>query len=77
MCKVKIDAVEELLNAIRIQANRQRPPTKREMLCNWKGAGRAIGKPDTKGWYLKNKDKMLLGHETRQWIEQQLSIESV
>ena len=45
----------------------------KEMLADWRGAGRAInGTDDTFGFYLKNKDKMILHHETREWIEQQL-----
>lgn len=43
-----------------------------EMLCDWRGAGRALGKPDTLAWYSANKDKMQLHPETRIWIEWQL-----
>lgn len=47
-----------------------------EMLCDWRGAGRAImgKKADTRMWYVKNAKNMLLHLETRRWIEQQLSI---
>jgi hypothetical protein len=45
---------------------------RKEMLADWYGAGRALGKPDTQAWYLANKDKMLLHPDTRQWIEAQL-----
>jgi hypothetical protein len=45
---------------------------RREMLADWRGAGRALGKPDTQAWYERNKDKMLLHPETRAWIEEQL-----
>lgn len=48
---------------------------RREMLADWRGAGRALGKPDTKAWYEANRDKMKLHPETRAWIEQQLGIE--
>ena len=45
----------------------------KEMLCDWRGAGRAIsGKDDTDVWYANNKDKMILHPKTRAWIEQQL-----
>lgn len=44
----------------------------KEMLADWRGAGRAQGKPDTKAWYLANKDKMQLHLDTRRWIEEQL-----
>ena len=47
----------------------------REMLADWKGAGKAItGKNETKEWYLKNKDKMDLHPETRRWIELHLGV---
>ncbi len=41
----------------------------REMLADWRGAGRALGKPDTLVWYTKNRDKMRLHPNTRHWIE--------
>ena len=41
----------------------------KEMLADWQGAGRAQGTPDTGVWYMKNKDKMQLAPETREWIE--------
>lgn len=48
---------------------------RREMLADWRGAGRAItGKDETQTWYLANKDKMKLHPETRAWIEMQLMI---
>jgi Family of unknown function (DUF5662) len=47
----------------------------KEMLCDWRGAGRAInGKDDTKEWYLKNRDRIMLHPETKQWIEDQLGV---
>jgi hypothetical protein len=49
---------------------------RKEMLADWRGAGKAInGKDDTKSWYLKNKDNMILHPDTREWIEDQLEIE--
>ncbi|MBI2934662.1 MAG: hypothetical protein HYY29_03725 [Chloroflexi bacterium] len=46
---------------------------RREMLADWRGAGRAItGKDDTLTWYTKNKDRMTLHYTTREWIEDQL-----
>ncbi len=46
-------------------------PTKyiMEMVADWKGAGRAQGTPDVKGWYKRNKDKMQLHPESRNKIE--------
>lgn len=46
---------------------------RKEMLADWRGAGRAQGTPDTKAWYAHNKDKMTLHPETRQWIEEHLN----
>ena len=45
---------------------------RKEMLADWRGAGRAQGTLDTKKWYLRHKYKMLLGSETRKWIEANL-----
>jgi len=48
---------------------------RREMLADWRGAGRAInGKDDTKTWYLRKRGNMYLHTETRQWVEQMLGI---
>lgn len=47
-------------------------PAMLEMLADWRGAGRAQGKPDTVAWYKANKDRMLLHPATREWIENQL-----
>jgi len=42
----------------------------REMICDWKGAGRAQGlDDDVRPWYLKNKDKMTLHPDSRTIIE--------
>lgn len=47
---------------------------RREMLADWRGAGRAYGNPDTRVWYLANRDKMRLHPETRAWVEEMLGI---
>jgi len=41
----------------------------REMVCDWRGAGRAQGTPDTLAWYYKNKDKMRLHDASRNAVE--------
>ena len=49
----------------------------KEMICDWVGAGKAQGyvSPrddryfETRAWYIKNKDKMVLGTDTRRYIE--------
>src|SRR5690348_6686157 len=44
---------------------------RREMLADWRGAGRAItGQDNTLEWYRKMRDKMKLHPETRAWIEE-------
>lgn len=48
---------------------------RREMLADWRGAGRALGYPDTKAWYVKNRDNIHLHPETRAWVEKQLGVE--
>ena len=52
----------------------------KEMLADWKGAGRAItGSKDPnecKNWYLKNRDKIKVHSAVRTWIEMSLKIKS-
>jgi hypothetical protein len=40
-----------------------------EMICDWRGAGRAQGTPDTLAWYHKNRHKMVLSSHTRILLE--------
>lgn len=49
---------------------------RREMLADWMGAGQAVGKPDTRVWYLKQKarGRQMLHSETRIWVEAQLGV---
>lgn len=49
---------------------------RREMLADWRGAGRAHGMPDTPGWYGINRDNMTLHPDTRTWIEEQLGYQA-
>jgi hypothetical protein len=47
---------------------------RREMLADWRGAGRAItGKDNTYHWYLDNYYNIKLHRDTRLWIDNQLS----
>lgn len=48
---------------------------RREMVADWIGAGRALGKPKTWEWYATNKEKMTLHADTRVWVEQTLAEE--
>lgn len=45
-----------------------------EMVADWKGAGLAQGFPDTKGWYIKNRDNIRLHESTRLLVEKLLGI---
>lgn len=45
---------------------------RQEMLCDWLGAGDALGTPSVNKWYAKNKNKMKLHKDTRKWIEKEL-----
>ena len=48
----------------------------KEMLADWRGAGKAInGVDETKEWYLKNAGNIILSESTREWIEKQLGIQ--
>jgi hypothetical protein len=47
---------------------------RKEMVSDWRGAGKAQGTPDTKAWYKKNASKMRLHHKTRKWVEQELEV---
>ena len=49
---------------------------RREMLADWRGAGRAQGYGDnTCEWYEANKTKMQLHPDTREWIEKMLALQ--
>lgn len=45
---------------------------RREMLADWTGAGRALGKPFIWRWYDENRDKIMIHPDTRQWLEAKL-----
>jgi hypothetical protein len=42
----------------------------KEMICDWRGAGRAQGTPNTVAWYEKNRGKMLFHEESRELVEE-------
>lgn len=48
----------------------------REMVADWTGAGRALGKPDIAGWYQANCHRMTMHPQTRQQAEALLGIEA-
>jgi hypothetical protein len=41
----------------------------REMIADWRGAGRAMGKTDSMEWYISHRDKMILHRETQLRVE--------
>ena len=47
---------------------------RREMLADWRGAGRAQGTPDTRAWYIKHYHDIILHEDTRQWLDEQLGV---
>ena len=47
---------------------------RKEMLADWRAAGRALGQPDTKKWYLENRYDMLLSRDTRAWVAGELGV---
>lgn len=46
---------------------------RKEMIADWRGAGRAQGKPNTWEWYEANKGKMQLHPDTRAWVEAEIT----
>jgi hypothetical protein len=44
------------------------------MVADWQGAGRALGKPDTRAWYEANKGKMQLAPLSRARVEGLLGV---
>jgi hypothetical protein len=47
-----------------------------EMICDWKGAGRANGTPDVVKWYKQNGENQLFHEETRVKVERFLGLRS-
>lgn len=46
---------------------------RREMVADWRGAGRAIsGSNDSISWYSANRSNMTLHPETREWVEREI-----
>lgn len=46
-----------------------------ELVADWRGAGKAQGKPDTLAWYKENKDRMFLHPDTRKMVEELIGYE--
>ncbi|HWR41016.1 MAG TPA: DUF5662 family protein [Patescibacteria group bacterium] len=47
---------------------------RREMLADWLAVSRTPERLDILPWYEKNRDRMLLHPETRDWVERQLGV---
>jgi len=47
---------------------------RREMIADWRGAGRAYGNPNTAAWYSEHREEIQLHPETRAWIEERLGL---
>ena len=45
---------------------------RKEMLADWIGAGKAQGTLGVEDWYYRNRSKMQLHIDTKQWIEQRV-----
>lgn len=45
---------------------------RKEMVADWRGAGRAQGTPNTLNWYKAHRHDLVLGPETRAWVEHAL-----
>ena len=48
-----------------------------EMVCDWRGAGRAQGKDDVIGFFQSNKQKMNMSDATREFVEDKLGIKEL
>jgi hypothetical protein len=44
----------------------------KEMLADWRGAGRALGTPNTRAWFYAHVKDMRLGIDARIWLMRQL-----
>lgn len=45
---------------------------RKEMLCDWIGAGKAQKTRGVRFWWVRNKNKLCLHHETKKWIEEEI-----
>jgi hypothetical protein len=45
---------------------------RKEMICDWHGAGRAQGRHDVLAFYDATKEKMLFNPDTRAWIDKEI-----
>jgi hypothetical protein len=57
----------------KVRAHEMSDEARREMLCDWIGAHKALGGKDLLGWYLEREATILIGPKTKQWLRQELS----
>lgn len=55
-----------------VAAREMSEPARLEMLCDWIGVQRALGKNDLPSWYAEREDGILLGPKTKRWLKNQL-----
>lgn len=48
------------------------PKARLEMLCDWCGMSKTLKTSGIKDWYEKNKNKIILHYDTREWIERNI-----
>lgn len=46
---------------------------RQEMIADWRGAGKALGKPNTWEWWEQNKSNIFLHPNTREWVEAEIA----
>lgn len=51
---------------------------RKEMVADWRGVGMALhGKDDSSAWYNDHREAMVLGPETRAWVESEMVVQSL
>ena len=45
---------------------------RREMLADWRGVGKSLGKPEVVIWYTSMRHRIQLHPDTRAWVESQI-----
>jgi hypothetical protein len=47
---------------------------RREMICDWKGVQKTLGKTDLAGWYKERESGIKLGPKTKAWVKETLGV---
>lgn len=56
-----------------VRAHEMSDRARREMLCDWMGAHKALGGKDLLGWYLAREATILIGDKTKEWLKDELT----